>query len=86
VLALSTHTYTRWAVIAHHACHGGYPPTRGGGDGASARFEAKRFAVGSLARRGADWLDWMLPETRRRRSGLADRDGTVWRPNEFTHS
>ena len=60
VLALSTHTYSRWAVIAHHVCHGGYHA--GAARDARGRFDAKRFAAGGVVRRAADWLDWMLPE------------------------
>jgi len=54
---LSVFTFTRFSMIAHHTCHGGYDKCH-----PSARFNRFRFAVGSLWRRYCDWLDWMLPE------------------------
>lgn len=56
--ALSTWTFTRWTMIAHHVCHGGYDkchPNKG-------RFNRFKFAVGTFWRRVCDWLDWMMPE------------------------
>lgn len=55
ILALSTWTFSRWTMIAHHTCHGGY-------NGQDERFNSRVFAVGSQLRRMADWFDWMLPE------------------------
>lgn len=55
ILALSTWTFSRWTMIAHHTCHGGY-------NGQDERFNSRVFAVGSNVRRAADWFDWMLPE------------------------
>jgi len=58
VFALSTWTFTRWTMIAHHTCHGGYDrchPNKG-------RWNRFKFAVGSTWRRVNDWLDWMMPE------------------------
>lgn len=58
VLALSTWTFVRWTMIAHHTCHGGYDkchPQKG-------RFNRFKFALGSTWNRFCDWLDWMLPE------------------------
>ena len=49
VVALSTWTYSRWAMIAHHTCHGGYDRH---GD---RRFRGASFALGSTARRVRDW-------------------------------
>lgn len=58
IVALSTWTFTRWTMIAHHTCHGGYDrchPNKG-------RWNRFKFALGSLWRRVCDWLDWMMPE------------------------
>jgi len=57
VIALSTWTLTRWVMIGHHICHGGYDKCH-----PNKRFNRFFFAVGSLWRRLIDWLDWMLPE------------------------
>lgn len=57
VMALSLWTFSRWTMIAHHTCHGGY--NRQDVDG---RFNSRGFAIGSLRQRVADWFDWMLPE------------------------
>jgi len=65
---LSVWTFTRWAVVAHHTCHGGYNSVvDGGGSGHKEQqqqqwFHSRSFAVGSLRRRCRQWLDWMLPE------------------------
>lgn len=58
IVALSTWTFSRWTMIAHHTCHGGYDkchPNKG-------RWNRFKFAIGSTWRRIADWLDWMMPE------------------------
>jgi fatty acid desaturase len=58
IIALSTWTFSRWTMIAHHTCHGGYDkchPNKG-------RWHRFKFALGSLWRRVCDWLDWMMPE------------------------
>lgn len=58
IVALSTWTFSRWTMIAHHTCHGGYDrchPNKG-------RWHRFRFAIGSFWRRLADWFDWMMPE------------------------
>jgi fatty acid desaturase len=58
IFALSTWTFTRWTMIAHHTCHGGYDkchPNKG-------RWNRFKFALGSLWRRMCDWFDWMMPE------------------------
>ena len=60
ICALSTWTYSRWTMIAHHTCHGGYD--RHSMEGGGWRFRARSFALGGTARRARDWLDWMLPE------------------------
>jgi fatty acid desaturase len=58
IVALSTWTFTRWTMIAHHTCHGGYDkchPDKG-------RWNRFKFGLGSLWRRMCDWFDWMMPE------------------------
>lgn len=58
IVGLSLFTFTRWTMIAHHTCHGGYDrchPNKG-------RWNRFKFAIGSLWRRMCDWFDWMMPE------------------------
>ena len=62
IVALSTWTCTRWTMIGHHICHGGYNRQDDRRVGGSGRFTSAGFAVGSAWRRARDWLDWMLPE------------------------
>eukprot|EP00440_Ansanella_granifera_P037877 gb/GFBE01041090.1/.p1 GENE.gb/GFBE01041090.1/~~gb/GFBE01041090.1/.p1 ORF type:complete len:488 (+),score=101.93 gb/GFBE01041090.1/:1-1464(+) len=57
VLALSLWTHSRWTMIGHHICHGGYNRTDDTG-----RYSSRGFALGSLVQRVTDWFDWMLPE------------------------
>jgi len=57
ILALSLWSFSRWTMIAHHTCHGGYTK-----EDTTGRFNRGKFAIGSLQRRVADWFDWMLPE------------------------
>ena len=56
VYLLSVSCMTRWAIIGHHTCHGGYDKCSAG------QYSRFTFGVGSLYRRCADWLDWMLVE------------------------
>lgn len=58
ITALSIYMFTRWAMIAHHTCHGGYDKCHPN----KARWSRFKFAVGSLWRRWNDWFDWMMPE------------------------
>jgi len=58
IVCLSTWTFTRWTMIAHHVCHGGYDKCHP----QKTRWNRFKFGVGSLWRRANDWLDWMLPE------------------------
>jgi fatty acid desaturase len=58
VIGLSTWTFTRWTMIAHHVCHGGYDKCHP----VKTRWNRFKFAVGSTWRRICDWLDWMMPE------------------------
>jgi len=62
ILGLSTWTCTRWTMIGHHICHGGYNRQDDPKFGGTGRFTTYGFAVGSVFRRCRDWLDWMLPE------------------------
>jgi fatty acid desaturase len=58
IIAISTFTFSRWTMIAHHTCHGGYDkchPNKG-------RWSRFKFGLGSLWRRFCDWFDWMMPE------------------------
>eukprot|EP00934_Nitzschia_sp_Nitz4_P001211 Nitzschia sp. Nitz4//scaffold93_size78505//1643//2962//NITZ4_005409-RA/size78505-processed-gene-0.95-mRNA-1//-1//CDS//3329560255//1211//frame0 len=58
ILGLSLYTHSRWTMIAHHTCHGGYEkchPDKG-------RWSRFKFGLGTLWRRFNDWFDWMLPE------------------------
>jgi len=58
VIGLSTFTFTRWTMIAHHTCHGGYDKCHTKKE----RWNKFKFAIGSVWRRTCDWFDWMLPE------------------------
>jgi len=58
ILGLSTWTCTRWTMIGHHICHGGYNRQ----DDGSGKYTSTGFALGSIYRRTRDWMDWMLPE------------------------
>ncbi|GMI24965.1 hypothetical protein TeGR_g7977 [Tetraparma gracilis] len=58
VVGLSTFTFSRWTMVAHHTCHGGYDkvhPDKG-------RFNRFKFAVNGFWNRVCDWFDWMMPE------------------------
>ena len=57
VVCLSTWTFSRWTMIGHHVCHGGYDKVD-----PSKRYNRFTFAVNGLAKRLSDWFDWMLPE------------------------
>lgn len=55
-MAISLWTFSRWTMIGHHICHGGYNRQK------HARFTSRGFAIGGLVKRMSDWFDWMLPE------------------------
>lgn len=57
IFLLSLGTMTRWTIIGHHVCHGGFDKCD-----KTKRFNRFTFGVGSLWRRSVDWLDWMLVE------------------------
>mmetsp|Transcript_49326 Transcript_49326/g.139662 ORF Transcript_49326/g.139662 Transcript_49326/m.139662 type:complete len:372 (-) Transcript_49326:392-1507(-) len=56
VFLLSLGCMSRWAIIGHHICHGGFDKCSEG------RYNRFKFGVGSMWRRVVDWLDWMLVE------------------------
>ena len=56
IYLISIGTMSRWTIIGHHVCHGGFDKCS---SGTYSRF---KFGVGSLWRRIVDWLDWMLVE------------------------
>ena len=58
ILCLSLYTCTRWTMIAHHTCHGGYEKVHPNKD----RWSRFKFGLGSFWRRFNDWFDWMMPE------------------------
>mmetsp|Transcript_3464 Transcript_3464/g.4706 ORF Transcript_3464/g.4706 Transcript_3464/m.4706 type:complete len:440 (+) Transcript_3464:124-1443(+) len=58
IFCISTWTCTRWTMIAHHTCHGGYDKCHPN----KSRWNRFRFALGTVWRRACDWMDWMLPE------------------------
>jgi len=62
ILGLSTWTCTRWTMVGHHICHGGYNRQDDVKQGGTGRFTSTGFALGSVWRRARDWFDWMLPE------------------------
>ena len=61
ILGLSLYAFSRWTMIAHHTCHGGYenchPEAKNRG-----RWSRFTFGLGNLWRRWNDWFDWMMPE------------------------
>lgn len=58
IFCLSTYIFTRWAMIAHHTCHGGYEKVHPN----LSRWSRFKFALGTFWRRWNDWFDWMMPE------------------------
>ena len=58
IMGLSLYAFSRWTMIAHHTCHGGYEKCHPHKD----RWSRFKFAIGSSWRRFNDWFDWMLPE------------------------
>ena len=57
IFFLSMGTLSRWTIIGHHVCHGGFDKCD-----KSKRYNRFTFGVGSLFRRCCDWLDWMMVE------------------------
>ena len=58
VMCLSMYTFTRWTMIAHHVCHGGYEKVHPN----KSRWSRFKFGIGTFWRRFNDWFDWMMPE------------------------
>jgi len=58
IVCLSLYTFSRWTMIAHHVCHGGYEKCHPN----KSRWSRFKFGLGSLWRRFNDWFDWMMPE------------------------
>jgi fatty acid desaturase len=54
----SLYTFSRWTMIAHHVCHGGYEKCHPN----KSRWSRFKFGIGTLWRRFNDWFDWMMPE------------------------
>eukprot|EP00536_Pseudo-nitzschia_multiseries_P015968 jgi/Psemu1/44409/gm1.44409_g len=59
IVCLSLYTFSRWTMIAHHVCHGGYEKCHPENKGRWSRF---KFGLGTFWRRFNDWFDWMMPE------------------------
>jgi fatty acid desaturase len=59
IIGLSLYTFSRWTMIAHHTCHGGYDKCHPDRKGRWSRF---KFALSTFWRRFNDWFDWMMPE------------------------
>eukprot|EP00548_Thalassiothrix_antarctica_P004163 CAMPEP_0194146422 /NCGR_PEP_ID=MMETSP0152-20130528/20578_1 /TAXON_ID=1049557 /ORGANISM="Thalassiothrix antarctica, Strain L6-D1" /LENGTH=435 /DNA_ID=CAMNT_0038846939 /DNA_START=118 /DNA_END=1425 /DNA_ORIENTATION=- len=58
IIGFSLFTFSRWTMIAHHTCHGGYDkchPNKG-------RWNRFKFGISTFWRRFNDWFDWMMPE------------------------
>jgi hypothetical protein len=60
IVGLSLYTFSRWTMIAHHTCHGGYDKCAK--EATNGRFNRFKFAIGTFWRRFNDWFDWMMPE------------------------
>jgi len=58
VVCLSLYTFSRWTMIAHHVCHGGYEKCHPN----KSRWSRFKFGIGTFWRRFNDWFDWMMPE------------------------
>jgi len=56
IYLISLGTMSRWTIVGHHVCHGGFDKCSNG------KYNRFKFGVGSLWRRVVDWLDWMLVE------------------------
>ena len=59
VFLMSCGTMSRWTIIGHHVCHGGFDKVD-----TTKRYNRFTFAVGSVTKRAKDWLDWVSPGTR----------------------
>lgn len=48
--------FSKWTMIGHHVCHGGYDNNK------NVVFNRKTFGIKSVYRRVVDWFDWWLVE------------------------
>ncbi len=55
-LSLCIGIFSKWTMIGHHVCHGGYDNNK------DVIFNRKTFGIKSVYRRTVDWLDWWLVE------------------------
>lgn len=58
IVCLSLYTFSRWTMIAHHVCHGGYEKCHPH----KSRWSRFKFGLGTFWNRFNDWFDWMMPE------------------------
>ena len=55
-LFLSLGIFSKWAIMGHHICHGGFDNYKG------LNCNRKTYGVKTLYRRSKDWFDWWLVE------------------------
>jgi fatty acid desaturase len=55
-LSLCIGIFSKWTMIGHHVCHGGYDSNK------YVNFNRKQFGIKTIYRRTVDWLDWWLIE------------------------
>lgn len=55
-LSLSLGIFSKWTMIGHHVCHGGYDKC------VDSNFNRKIFGLKSFYRRIIDWFDWWIIE------------------------
>lgn len=56
IFLMSVGNMSRWTMVAHHVCHGGFDKCSNG------KYNRFKFGLGSVYQRCMDWLDWMLVE------------------------
>jgi len=56
IFLMSLGTMSRWTMVGHHVCHGGFDKCSNG------KYNRFKFGLGSVYQRCVDWLDWMLVE------------------------
>ena len=55
-LFLSLGIFSKWAIIGHHICHGGYDKYK------ELNYNRRIYGIKTLYRRCRDWFDWWLVE------------------------
>lgn len=55
-LSLCIGIFSKWTMIGHHICHGGYDNNK------NIPFSRHTFGIKTIYRRTIDWLDWWLVE------------------------